>query len=64
MTEQSLNRLQRAFLDKAASAHTAAGRGRPATGSTDEAKLWQLAADMVQEEKRRVFGAPAAEDAA
>jgi hypothetical protein len=50
MTEQALNRIQRAFLDRELAAKK---RGDP-----DATKLWAEAQDVVQEEKRRVFGAP------
>ena len=62
MTEQSLNRLQRAFLDRAARSYNPSGKGRGASGDLKEAKIWQQAADLVQEEKRRVFGVPRVEE--
>lgn len=58
MTEQSLNRLQKIFLERAASAHRSTAPGRPGSGDLQIAKIWFEAADLVQEEKRRVFGAP------
>jgi hypothetical protein len=50
MAEQALNRIQRAFLDRELAAKK--------RGDADATKLWAEAQDVVQEEKRRVFGAP------
>jgi hypothetical protein len=62
LTEQVLNRLQKAFLERATRAYTTPAGGKPSAGDPKEAKIWQLAAELVQEEKRRVFGAPTIEE--
>ena len=51
MIDAILRRIQQAFLDR----ETEAKR----SGKADAARLWAEASEIIQVEKRRVFGSPA-----